>query len=188
MNIFRCGKIVYEWANFNQANQLCDELAKQFITQLHQMVENCEFSNLKKEMIWNQLVINVWDAQLPEHRAKPHACQSWENDLSAVCSYRTTAFFEVPYGDTKSQLHRWVSRNTHMKQQRYTLSKKSTKAWDQSAAGPTQMQEMWKRVSLKATMSCQWCCWSCLPDRPVFKHLQHIPVRCKSALLIRRCY
>lgn len=56
--------IVYEWASFNRANQLCDESAEQFITRLHQMAESCKFGNLSREMIQDRLFTGIWDAQL----------------------------------------------------------------------------------------------------------------------------
>ena len=58
--------LVYERANFNRANQLCDESAEQFITRLHQMADSCEFGELKNEMIRDRLVIGIRDEQLSE--------------------------------------------------------------------------------------------------------------------------
>ena len=58
--------LVYERASFNLANQLADESAEQFITRLHQLAENCEFGDLKNEMIRDRLVIGIRDGQLSE--------------------------------------------------------------------------------------------------------------------------
>ena len=58
--------VVYKQASFNRTNQLCDELAEQFTTRLHQMAESCEFGDLKKETIRDRLVIGIRDAQLSE--------------------------------------------------------------------------------------------------------------------------
>ena len=58
--------LVYERASFNLAHQLADESAEQFITRLHQLAENCEFGDLKNEMIRDRLVIGIRDGQLSE--------------------------------------------------------------------------------------------------------------------------
>ena len=58
--------LVYERASFNLAHQLADESAEQFITRLHQLAENCEFGDLKNEMIRDRLVIGLHDGQLSE--------------------------------------------------------------------------------------------------------------------------
>ena len=50
--------LVYERASFNLAHQLADESIEQFNTRLHQVAENCEFGELKSEMICDRLVIN----------------------------------------------------------------------------------------------------------------------------------
>ena len=58
--------LVYERASFNLAHQLADESAEQFITRLHQLAENCEFGDLKNEIIRDRLVIGIRDGQLSE--------------------------------------------------------------------------------------------------------------------------
>ena len=58
--------LVYKRASFNLANQLTVESAEQFITRLHQLAENCEFGDLKNEMIRDRLVIGIHDGQLSE--------------------------------------------------------------------------------------------------------------------------
>ena len=76
-----------------QATQLCDESAEQFITRLHQMAESCEFGNLKKEMIRDRLVIGVHDAQLSERlQLEPNLTLTKAEKL-----IRTTAFLEATY-------------------------------------------------------------------------------------------
>ena len=46
----RCNKI-FERARFNKRDQLCGELAEQYITVLYQMAERCEYGDLTSEMI-----------------------------------------------------------------------------------------------------------------------------------------
>jgi len=58
--------LVYERASFNLASQLADESVEQFITRLHQLTENCEFGDLKNEMIRDRLIIGIRDGQLSE--------------------------------------------------------------------------------------------------------------------------
>ena len=58
--------LVYERESFNLAYQLADESAEQFITRLHQLAVNCEFGDLKNEMIRDRLIIGIRDGQLSE--------------------------------------------------------------------------------------------------------------------------
>ena len=58
--------LVYERANFNLVYQLADKSAEQFITRLHQLAVNCEFGDLKNEMIRDRLIIGIHDGQLSE--------------------------------------------------------------------------------------------------------------------------
>jgi len=55
---------MFEHANFNQARQLLDETAEQFIMILHRLANNCEFGELKSEMIHDRLVIGIRDKNL----------------------------------------------------------------------------------------------------------------------------
>ena len=57
---------IFERANFNLASQLADKTVEQFITRLHQMADNCDFGNMRSEMIWDRLVIGIRDQQLSE--------------------------------------------------------------------------------------------------------------------------
>jgi len=57
---------VFEHASFNQARQLSDETAEQFITRLHRLANNCEFGELKSEMIRDRPVIGIRDKNLSE--------------------------------------------------------------------------------------------------------------------------
>ena len=47
--------LVFERATFNQACQLSEESAEQFITRLHLLADNCEFGNIREEMICDLL-------------------------------------------------------------------------------------------------------------------------------------
>ena len=58
--------LVYERASFNLAYQLADESAEQFITRLCQLAVNCEFGDLKNEMIHDRLIIGIREGQLSE--------------------------------------------------------------------------------------------------------------------------
>ena len=51
--------LVYERASFNLAYPLADEPVEQFVTRLHQLAENCEFKELKSEMIHDRLAIGI---------------------------------------------------------------------------------------------------------------------------------
>ena len=51
--------LVFERATFNQARQLSDETAEHFITRLHRLSDNCEFGELKADMIRDRLVIGI---------------------------------------------------------------------------------------------------------------------------------
>ena len=122
---------MYERANFNRANQQCDDSAEQFITRLYQMAGSCKYENLKKEMIWTDSLLvskmrhylnifNYVEPNLMLTKAKKMICQWY-----AVAEQQH--FLKQPIQDTKSQLDA-VSRNAHMRQQRYPPSKKFTKA------------------------------------------------------------
>jgi len=50
---------MFECASFNQANQLSDKTAEQFIMRLYQLTDNCEFGELKSRMICDHLVIRI---------------------------------------------------------------------------------------------------------------------------------
>ena len=50
----------------NLVSQLADETVEQFITRLHQMVDNCKFGNMGSEIIQDRLVIIIHNQQLSE--------------------------------------------------------------------------------------------------------------------------
>jgi len=57
---------IYERAKFNARVQLDGEPAEQFITSLYGLVEYCEYSSLKEEMIRDRIVVGVRDRKLSE--------------------------------------------------------------------------------------------------------------------------
>ena len=58
--------LVFERSAFNQARQLSEESAEQFITRLHLLADNSEFGNLREEMIRDHLVIGIHDKLISE--------------------------------------------------------------------------------------------------------------------------
>ena len=48
--------MIYERARFNQCNQLPDEPADHFITEVCKLANNCEFGTMKEELIHDRLV------------------------------------------------------------------------------------------------------------------------------------
>ena len=58
--------VIYERAWFNQRNQLSDEPADRFITEVHKLAENCEFGPMKEELICDRLVVGIHDLSLSE--------------------------------------------------------------------------------------------------------------------------
>ena len=64
-NYFKvCKNIIFERARFNKRNQLPNESAEQFITVMHRMAENCEFGNIKDELIHDRFVVGICDESL----------------------------------------------------------------------------------------------------------------------------
>ena len=58
--------VIYEHARFNRRMQLADESVEQFITNLYQLVEHCEYGNLRDEMIRDRIVVGIRDSALSE--------------------------------------------------------------------------------------------------------------------------
>jgi len=58
--------LVFERSAFNQARQLSEESAEQFITRLHLLADNSEFGNLREEMIRDHLIIGIHDKLISE--------------------------------------------------------------------------------------------------------------------------
>ena len=75
-NFFKVRKnIIFERSRFNRRNQSSDESAEQYITCLHQLADNCEYGEMKDEMIRDRLVVGIKDQTLSE-------CLQMEPDLT----------------------------------------------------------------------------------------------------------
>ena len=58
--------LIYERARFNQRSQLLDESADHFITEIHRLADNCEFGQMKDQLIRDRLVVGIRDSELSE--------------------------------------------------------------------------------------------------------------------------
>jgi len=58
--------MIYERTRFNQRSQLVDEPADHFITNIHRLAENCEFGEMRDQLIRDRLVVGIWDRALSE--------------------------------------------------------------------------------------------------------------------------
>ena len=55
---------IFERARFNGRNQFKTETAKQYIMELHKLTENCEYGDMKDELIRDRLVVGIRDSSL----------------------------------------------------------------------------------------------------------------------------
>ena len=58
--------VIFERARFNHRNQRKGESAEEYITCLYNLIENCEYGDLKSEMIRDRLVVGIRDSSLSE--------------------------------------------------------------------------------------------------------------------------
>ena len=58
--------VIFERAKFNRHNQLPGELAEKYITALYHLVESCDYSELKEEMLRDRIVVVMRDVRLSE--------------------------------------------------------------------------------------------------------------------------
>ena len=58
--------VIYERARFNRRNQQSGETSEQYIMALYSLAENCEYGDLKEEMIRDRLVVGIRDTALSE--------------------------------------------------------------------------------------------------------------------------
>ena len=58
--------IIFERARFNRRTQEEDESVKQFITSLYSLADNCEYCDMKEELIRDRLVVGIKDIALSE--------------------------------------------------------------------------------------------------------------------------
>ena len=59
--------VIFERARFNQRNQLPGESAEKYIAELYRLAENCNYGNLKDEMIRDRLVVGILDKKTSQH-------------------------------------------------------------------------------------------------------------------------
>ena len=59
--------VIIERARFNQRGQLPGESVEQYIMELYDLVEYCNYGELKSEMIRDRLVVGILDKKLSEH-------------------------------------------------------------------------------------------------------------------------
>ena len=57
--------MIFERARFNQCSQKPGESAKQFITFLYSLAENCAYGDLKNKIIRDHIVVGIRDETLP---------------------------------------------------------------------------------------------------------------------------
>jgi len=59
--------LIYEHACFNKRNQLPNESAEQFITEVHKLGDSCKFGQMKEELNRDCLVVGIRDQILSKH-------------------------------------------------------------------------------------------------------------------------
>ena len=58
--------VIFEHACFNHRNQLEGESAEKYIMELYALAENCNYGDMKKEMIRNRLIVGIRDTTLSQ--------------------------------------------------------------------------------------------------------------------------
>ncbi len=58
--------VIFERARFNRRCQQEGETAEQYITELYELIEFCNYGNLKDEMLRDRLVVGIRDTSLSE--------------------------------------------------------------------------------------------------------------------------
>ena len=58
--------VIFECLQFNHRDQQEEESVKQFITILYSLLKNCQYGELKEEMIRDRLVVDIRDSVLSE--------------------------------------------------------------------------------------------------------------------------
>ena len=58
--------VIYKRARFNRRSQQTEETAEEYITALYNLTENCDYGDIKEEMIRDRLVVSIWDSALSE--------------------------------------------------------------------------------------------------------------------------
>lgn len=58
--------VIFERTRFNRRNQRNSETSEQYITALDNLIETCEYGELRDEMLCDRLVVGIRDASLSE--------------------------------------------------------------------------------------------------------------------------
>jgi len=58
--------VIFEWARFNRRSQMPGESVEQYIVELYNLAEHCNYGNLTSEMIRDRLVVGIQDLSLSE--------------------------------------------------------------------------------------------------------------------------
>ena len=58
--------LIFKQACFNKISQLPNKPVEQFITEMHRLGDNCEFGEMKEELIRDRLVVGIRDHALSE--------------------------------------------------------------------------------------------------------------------------
>ena len=76
--------VILERARFNRRNQHEGEPVEEYITCLYNLVDNCQYGDLKAEMIRDRLVVGIRDSSLLEHLQMDTAL-TLEKANTAIC-------------------------------------------------------------------------------------------------------
>ena len=75
--------VIFERARFNRRNQREGESVEEYITCLYNLVDNCQYGDLKAEMIRDRLVVGIRDSSLSE-RLQMDAALTLEKAKTAI--------------------------------------------------------------------------------------------------------
>ena len=64
MNFQLRRNVIFGRARFNRRNQLEGESSEQYISELYCLVDNCNYGNLKDELLRDRLVVGIRDQGL----------------------------------------------------------------------------------------------------------------------------
>ena len=104
--------IVYERARFNRRSQQPGETSEQFIMALYELADNCEYGEMKDEMIRDRIVVGIRDSSLSlSERYKLIAARSREESRPSAWSSAWT--------ESSWQRQQLTSRKTAILEQGY---------------------------------------------------------------------
>ena len=63
-----CKNVIFEWARFNRREQEEGETVEHFIASLYQLSEDCQYGEMRNELIRDRLVVGIRDLALLESR------------------------------------------------------------------------------------------------------------------------